>query len=389
MSHQISELKIHEFRQLKNVELHGLRRVNLLVGVNNSGKTSVLEAIAAHCRPLEPLEWIAIARRREVKSSREPVLDVVRWLFPQHSAEPEDPYYRGEVCVEGQGNFPNLETRASYQGIVGAPDEDEYGSFSEYDDEDDDDEESSESSISETSVSEERGADISLSARVPADQWLVFDANPNGLCNEAFRLWETERFVSHSAPSNLRLPIATISPFAHRVRQLQVSQLSEATLKGQKFSVIEVVRLVDPDIEDLEILSRTGIRPTLYVRHKKTGFTPLSALGDGVRRVLAIALTLSSVQHGVLLIDEIETAIHKDALTTIFQWLVRACDYFDVQLFTTTHSLEAIDALLTAQVADPAEVVAFHLPERGAGIIKRFEGDILDNLRFERGLDIR
>src|SRR5579872_5134737 len=89
------------------------------------------------------------------------------------------------------------------------------------------------------------------------------------------------------------------------------SKLSEATLKGQKFNVIEVVQRIDSDVEDLEILSRTGIRPTLYVRHKRTGFTPLSALGDGVRRVMAIALDLGSVQHGVLLIDEIETADRK------------------------------------------------------------------------------
>jgi hypothetical protein len=73
----------------------------------------------------------------------------------------------------------------------------------------------------------------------------------------------------------------------------------------------------------------------------------------------------------------------------VFQWLVRACKRIDAQLFATTHSLEAIDALLTAQIDDPSEIVAFHLPETGEGRIKRFEGDILDNLRFERGLDIR
>ncbi len=388
MTHQLDNLNIHAFRQLRHVELRNLGRVNLLVGVNNSGKTSVLEAIAAHCRPLDPLEWIAIARQREVKSSREPALDAVRWLFPQHGAEPEDPYYQGQVRIEGSGRYQNLETCARYEGMIAAPD-DEEGSYSANDE--DDEGESSESSASTNlpTESQERGANVSLEARVPADRWLEFEANHNGVCNEQFRLWENKRYVSHAAPSKLRLPVATISPFAHRVRQLQVSKLTEATLTGQKFNVIEVVRHLDSDVEDLEILSRTGIRPTLYVRHRRTGFTPLSALGDGVRRVMVIALNLSSVQHGALLIDEIETAIHKAALTTVFQWLVRACKHFDVQLFATTHSLEAIDALLTAQIDDPAEVVAFHLPECGEGTIKRFEGDILDNLRFERGLDIR
>jgi hypothetical protein len=388
MTHQLESLNIHAFRQLKHVELRDLGRVNLLVGVNNSGKTSVLEAIAAHCRPLDPLEWIALARQREVKSSREPALDAVRWLFPQQGAEPEDPYYRGQVHIEGSGSYPNLDTCARYEGMIAASDDDTGPNGA---DGEDDEEDSSESSASTTPPpeSDERGAMISLSARVPADRWLEFEAGPDGVCHEQFRLWENKRYVSHAAPSGLQLPVATISPFAHRVRQLQVSKLSEATLTGRKFSIIEVVRLIDPDVEDLEILSRTGIRPTLYVRHKRTGFTPLSALGDGVRRVMTIALNLGSVQHGALLVDEIETAIHKDALTAVFQWLVRACKYFEVQLFATTHSLEAIDALLTAQIDDPEELVVFHLPESEEGTIKRFEGDVLDNLRFERGLDIR
>lgn len=391
MSHQIDKLRIHAFRQLQNVELNCLGRINLFVGVNNSGKTSVLEAIAAHCRPLDPLGWIALARQREVKSSREPVLDSVRWLFPQTGAEPDDPYYHGEIRIEGSGKFPNLETHAHFEGLTAAPSDFEaVSSSSLFDDIEEDFESSSSSSSSSPSPrSYERGAIVSLSARVPHDRWIEFDADANDLCSERFRLWENQRYVSRAPASELALPVATVAPFSPRERQLQVSQLSEATLKGQKFNLVEVVRLIDADIEDLQILSRSGIRPTLYVRHKRTGFTPLSALGDGVRRVMTIALNLSTVQHGVLLVDEIETAIHKSALTTIFQWLVQACNYFDVQLFATTHSLEAIDALLTAQLADPAQIVAFHLPERADRTIKRFEGDILENLRFERGLDIR
>jgi predicted ATP-dependent endonuclease of OLD family len=109
MTYHLEKLSIHAFRQLRDVTFHDLGRVNLLVGVNNSGKTSVLEAIAAHCRPLDPLKWIAIARQREVRSSREPDLDSLRWLFPQHQAESDDPYYQGEIRISGYGSYANLE----------------------------------------------------------------------------------------------------------------------------------------------------------------------------------------------------------------------------------------------------------------------------------------
>ena len=68
----------------------------MLVGVNNSGKTTVLEAVSTYCRPLDPLEWISTARRREIKSSRERVLDAVRWLFPQAEPIPRTPTTSGK-----------------------------------------------------------------------------------------------------------------------------------------------------------------------------------------------------------------------------------------------------------------------------------------------------
>ena len=41
----ISELKIESFRGFTSLDLRGLKRVNLVVGENNAGKTSLLEGI--------------------------------------------------------------------------------------------------------------------------------------------------------------------------------------------------------------------------------------------------------------------------------------------------------------------------------------------------------
>jgi AAA15 family ATPase/GTPase len=50
-------IKIENFRGFKDFELQQLGRINLLVGLNNSGKTSVLEAVQLLCSRtnLEPL----------------------------------------------------------------------------------------------------------------------------------------------------------------------------------------------------------------------------------------------------------------------------------------------------------------------------------------------
>jgi hypothetical protein len=47
----ISDLTIENFRGLRKVELHGLGAVNLIVGQNNTGKTSLLEAVMGLADP--------------------------------------------------------------------------------------------------------------------------------------------------------------------------------------------------------------------------------------------------------------------------------------------------------------------------------------------------
>lgn len=47
----IRELSISNFRGFRSLKLKGLQRVNLIVGTNNAGKTSLLEAVAAAVNP--------------------------------------------------------------------------------------------------------------------------------------------------------------------------------------------------------------------------------------------------------------------------------------------------------------------------------------------------
>ena len=64
-THSLESVSVHGFRGLRNFRLDGLHRVNVLVGENNSGKTSVLEALSILSNPLDPYEWGLLARKRD------------------------------------------------------------------------------------------------------------------------------------------------------------------------------------------------------------------------------------------------------------------------------------------------------------------------------------
>lgn len=90
-----SSIQIQAFRGLADVSLSGCADINLLIGKNNSGKTTVLEAIALLCRPDDIAWWIDTVWAREIKSARTPEREVVKLLFPHYGEAAQDELFAG------------------------------------------------------------------------------------------------------------------------------------------------------------------------------------------------------------------------------------------------------------------------------------------------------
>lgn len=377
MSKNLEHLTIHQFRGLKNLELRDLGTINLLVGANNSGKTSVLEAIAIYCRPLDPKGWLNTAWSREIKFSRKPQLDALRWLFPQGSKDDLE-----QIILSGEGHFSLRKLQAIYQEIE--------GTFTQNESEED----LSSEVIGDDLI--ERGADLKLTATTT--EKILFKEQEE-ITEEIFELWESQRSIFGKKRSDLALPVETISPFSHRIEQLQVKSLSNAIEQRFKSEIIKLLQNLDQGIIGLEILSTSRDRKErLYIDHQDIGIAPLSAFGDGVRRLLYIASTLVKAKGGVLLIDELESSIHTKVLDRSFSWLIKACQEREIQLFLTTHSLEAVDGILNSieklQHGDNndfnRDLVLYRLnQDESKTVVKRFGLEKLHRLRENLGQEVR
>ncbi|MDJ0797434.1 MAG: AAA family ATPase [Calothrix sp. MO_167.B12] len=102
-------IKIENFRCFQSFELQQLGRVNLLVGKNNSGKTSILEAIQilSSQNNLQPLADIMINRGEYIwddngRGKRE--LDI-RHLFYGHEIEGDSKFYISGINNEIEENM--------------------------------------------------------------------------------------------------------------------------------------------------------------------------------------------------------------------------------------------------------------------------------------------
>jgi AAA domain, putative AbiEii toxin, Type IV TA system len=206
------------------------------------------------------------------------------------------------------------------------------------------------------------------------------------------QVWEDQP-VHVGLPRSFRTPVATetLTPYSYQINRVQVSSRSRHVFDRRRDMVLELVQSFDPEIQGVEIASFRGVRPAIYLNHRRLGPAPLSVFGDALRRAVLLASTLPTLEGGgILLIDEIETGIHVSTLQRVFEWLKRWAIELDVQIVATTHSLEAVDAIALAASDTPDVLATYHLDQTEQETrVKRIDGELLLRLRRERGLDVR
>lgn len=196
-----------------------------------------------------------------------------------------------------------------------------------------------------------------------------------------------------SAPRKIgaRRNVEFLAPYAHRSSPANLRRLTEASKIGGRDDIDALLRDLDPKIAGVEIItSDDGRHPKIAIRMRDGALMPQAVLGDGVRRALSIALALRTAANGMLLIDEIEAALHVSALDRVFRWLEEAVSTFSVQIYATTHSLEAIEAIVRNTDLDAhGDLSAYTIDSSRDDGVKRFTGGMLHRLVYQRGLDIR
>ena len=328
----IRDLTIDGFRGFEHFEMHDLGRVNLLVGTNNSGKTSVLEALeiltTGHIRSI----WAALSRRGErliVESEHRPRTEVdVCHLFHGHAMA---------VGCEFRLSGVNDSTRGSLTATI---------------------QESPFDEDSQISLFEEEEYTGSLGLLLKGDGFVKVDENhplsrQGGLSSDALR---RPRSAQDDATPNTRF-ITTAAMSPNEI----VSLYENIVLSPEEDRVTEALRTIEPTIERIATTGKEsrfsrgypGERGGVFI--KCAGIDrriPIGSLGDGIWRILGLALALVHAENGVLLVDEIDTGLHFTVMSDMWKLVSETAKRLNVQVFATTHSRDAVDSLGAISHAD-------------------------------------
>ena len=364
-----NSVHIDAFRGLPKTTLADCGHVNLIVGPNNCGKTSILEAMALLCRPDDLEWWIDTLWPREVKGARTPEREVLRMVFPHFSGTDVDELFAGILRVgtdlRENGNTVNRSIEAQIREQKIAPRDLDYFKVLRADGSIPVPPEGEHTTVAaQLSVSLTRGSNVLLA------------------------LWHQLNDIASlpypSATKENQIPCRYVTTVSHRTESL-ADLVSEAVLNDRKPQLLEILVALQPTITDFHTRTREGQRPQVWLRDSKAGWLPISVAGDGMRRAFHFAVAAVGATGGVLLIDEIESALHTSALSTVFGFLVRECAALGVQIFATTHSLEALDAIM-GQSTESDSLVTYSLTPES---VRRISLSDLRIVREEHGFDIR
>lgn len=364
--------------------MEGLGRINLCVGTNNCGKTSVLEAVSilAALGRVESL-WSALARRGEhwfEENSRGPdrfEVDVCH-LFHGHELEPAESF-----SITAKNDIRTQSLSATVKELESDPDNGE------------------------------------PQERVSPRQTALFDvgeAEGNLTGRMALELrWEGATSITQRFPISRRgglrstvldrsprkredeIPPARFITTEALTRDEIVALFEAIVLTPEEEIVIDALRTIEPSIERIAPLGsdRRRIYPVdrggivVKLRDSKQRI-PIGSMGDGIWRMLGIALSLARAQGGILLVDEIDTGLHHTVMADMWKLVRDTATRLDVQVFATTHSRDCYESLAAISRADVSSGtdVSIQRIERGKRSAVSFtERDIVN--AAERAIEVR
>jgi len=113
-------------------------------------------------------------------------------------------------------------------------------------------------------------------------------------------------------------------------------------LTDKEDKVCEVLHVIEPGIERIDIDESDG---SAMVRLKNSPKPlPLKNFGEGMNRLLTVALGLVSAENDMLLIDEIDLGLHHSVQRLLWEIVFQKSKDLNVQVFATTHSSDCVQA---------------------------------------------
>ena len=334
----LQSLKIEGFRGFQNFEMANLGRINLLVGKNNSGKTSILEAIQfLYVQNNLDIFLETISYRGEFswsESNRTKVFEICH-LFPGHEIIPSK-----EIIIIG--------SRESHQESVTISVKSIPIQLSLFSDKNDD-------LNNDNIFDDEEWNKLLLSIRWSQSQKPIeLELLANGtLARDSIRRIASLSRISHKIGIDNKIELRFLTPFSLTSSDM-AALFDNIVLSPLEDLIIESLKIIEPKIERIASIgsgkystaNNLGVRGGFLIKIKNHDQPiPIGSLGDGFWRMLGLVLAMVNLENGILLVDEIDSRLHFTVMTDMWKVVWETAKKLNIQVFATTHNRDCWQSL--------------------------------------------
>jgi len=355
--------EVRNFRCFGELALADLERVNLIAGVNNVGKTALLEALFLHCSAYNPALTMRLNAFRGIESIR---IELGRW-----AETPWDSLFSGfdtSRKVELIGENDTTGRRILRLKVVRQPEElAKIGQFIQH----------GSGGPEGVLLSAETAQVLELEYQGEEQSgryYMIFDAKEP----RTEPIPPPPPFPAFFLAARVRIPLAED---AERFGRLEII--------GRQDVLLKALQVIEPRLRRLTVVVAGGV-PMLHGDIGLDRLVPLPLLGEGMARLASLVLAVGNAPNGVVLVDEVENGMHHSILPKVWRAIGQVARQFNTQVFATTHSLECIVAAHKAFTESEIYDFRLHRLDRVKEIIRAVTYD-QETLAaaIETGMEVR
>ena len=313
----LERLHIRNYRVFNDLKIDQLSRINLIAGKNNSGKTSLLEAI-----------FLLAGGGNAQSASNANILRIDTFSLNEMASEISETFWK-PLFSKLDMNRP-IEITGHYKPLGRLA----LKIVSER--------------LYPTELSLDRASDASAT-NLSAERSLTFqytDHTGQKIIGHTSR-FGTKQEQPPSFPFSSTILLSQITSI-HHVNAVQLGVLRKQK-KGHL--LLEALQVIEPRLQSIEDNSSSGA-PMIWGDIGLPELIPLSAMGEGMTRIARLVLAISATPNGLILVDEIENGLHHSVLSKVWKVVDTAAKQFNTQVFATTHSFECVEAVHKALGAE-------------------------------------
>lgn len=308
----LERLRVRNFRGFEDLRVDRLHRINLIAGRNDTGKSTLLEAIYLLGSAANPEQAVNshVVRSRGVEIAGREAMAETFWIPLFFALNTDD-----AIAISGRhSRLGDLDLTIALDRHV------------------------------TTEVPRNRAGGVPAEAGA-GERLLTFTyTDPEAGTRTAWaRETAAETIAFGRTDGHYTAFVAAMLKSGRGDVEPDAVNLGRLRKRKRGGLVLEALQVVDSRLQGIEDNASSG-SPMIWVDVGLSELLPLPVMGQGLTHVARLVLDATVVENGVLLVDEIENGLHHTALPDVWRAVRKAAEQFNVQIFATTHSFECVQA---------------------------------------------